>query len=220
MRVWLVDDRRGEDPASLEALLRRLAERPGSGVVLLGARPFGPDLANELHVRQPDLLVVHEAAWPDAPWPQDLLGLGVVVAASPERVRRFQSLADNCNCPLTFVPPSPCADGLALARQTALCARRRHAHWVAQVERLQKRLDDRIIIERAKGILVQRLNITEEEAYKRLRVLSRRQRRQIRDIAQSLLDTQSLLLPEANGFLGDHDGPENGRDDEKLLPPL
>jgi hypothetical protein len=31
-------------------------------------------------------------------------------------------------------------------------------------------------------------------------VISRRQRRQIRDIAQSLLDTESLLLPEMNGF--------------------
>ena len=56
------------------------------------------------------------------------------------------------------------------------------------------------MIERAKGILVQRLGISEEEAYKRLRVSSRRQRRQIRDIAQSLIDTQALLLPEQNGY--------------------
>ena len=55
------------------------------------------------------------------------------------------------------------------------------------------------MIERAKGVLVQRLGVSEEEAYKRLRVLSRRQRRQIRDVAQSLLDAQALLAPEANG---------------------
>jgi hypothetical protein len=67
------------------------------------------------------------------------------------------------------------------------------------VARLQRRLSDRIVIERAKGILVQRLKISEEEAYKRLRVLSRRQRRQIRDIAQSLLDTQFLFLPGSDG---------------------
>jgi hypothetical protein len=56
------------------------------------------------------------------------------------------------------------------------------------------------VIERAKGILVQQLGVSEEEAYKRLRVSSRRQRRQIRDIAQSLIDTQALLLPEQNGY--------------------
>jgi response regulator NasT len=84
-----------------------------------------------------------------------------------------------------------------LGARAALC---RQQALKAQVQALQQRLSDRIVIERAKGILVQRLGVTEEEAYKRLRVLSRRQRRQIRDIAQSLLDTQSLLLPDANGF--------------------
>src|SRR5262249_38808325 len=73
----------------------------------------------------------------------------------------------------------------------------RRQAWQAQVELLQQRLNDRIVIERAKGILVQRLRIAEEEAYQRLRLLSRRQRRQIRDVAQSLLDAQELLLPGA-----------------------
>jgi hypothetical protein len=68
------------------------------------------------------------------------------------------------------------------------------------IRRARGALSDRIIIERAKGILVQRLGITEEDAYKRLRVLSRRQRRQIRDIAQSLVDTQYLFTSDANGF--------------------
>jgi hypothetical protein len=52
-----------------------------------------------------------------------------------------------------------------------------------------------------RGLLVERVGVSEKEAYKRLRVLSRRQRRQIRDIAQALLDTQALLLPEMNGFV-------------------
>ena len=64
------------------------------------------------------------------------------------------------------------------AVEAALSGLRRQRHWKAQVEQLQQRLQDRIVIERAKGVLVQRLGITEEEAYKRLRVLSRRQRQQ------------------------------------------
>jgi len=63
---------------------------------------------------------------------------------------------------------------------------------------LQQRLNDRILIERAKGILVERLSISEKEAYQRLRLQSRRQRRPIRDIAQCLLDAQSLFSPGEN----------------------
>src|SRR5207248_1625381 len=89
---------------------------------------------------------------------------------------------------------------LWLALLGTAAAQRRQLHWKMQLARLQQRLTDRIVIERAKGVLVQRLGISEEDAYKRLRLLSRRQRRQIRDIAQSLLDTQFLFLPEVNGY--------------------
>jgi hypothetical protein len=65
---------------------------------------------------------------------------------------------------------------------------------------LQQRLNDRILIERAKGILVERLSISEKEAYQRMRLQSRRQRRPIRDIAQCLLDAQTLFSPETNGL--------------------
>jgi AmiR/NasT family two-component response regulator len=78
-------------------------------------------------------------------------------------------------------------------------AGKREARWIKEFAHLQQRLADRIVIERAKGILMRRLRISEEEAYKRLRVLSRRQRRQIRKIAQSLLDAEQLFTTEANG---------------------
>lgn len=199
MRVWLVDDRKGDATPALEAVLRTVAERSEGRVVLLGCGPFRPTLPAELRGGQLDLLVVHDPSWPaDVPL-QDVLdaGLGLLLAATPERAEQFLPLAELY--PVWTLSPAPDADALALALSGAHAAQRRHAHWKAQVQRLEQRLADRIIIERAKGILVQRLAITEDEAYKRLRVLSRRQRRQIRDIAQSLLDTESLLLPEVNG---------------------
>lgn len=220
MRVWLVDDRAGDDPDGLEARLKQLALRPECGLQLTAARSFWPNFALDLRARRPDVVVVRDSLWPDDPWAQDVLALGpaVVVATSPAGCERLRGLAEFH--PLLFVPACPTLEDLWLALLSAAAAMRRHACVQTEIARLQQRLSDRIIIERAKGILVQRLNITEEEAYKRLRVLSRRQRRQIRDIAQSLLDTQSLLLPEANGFLGEHEGAENGRDDEKPFPPV
>jgi AmiR/NasT family two-component response regulator len=200
MRVWLVDDRRGDNPGSLEALLSQLGNRPDSGFRLLGAKPFGTDFVSEMRLQQPDVLVIHEPAWPDDAAALDLLGFEptLVVATTPERSARFHSLAERHS--VWFIPPLPSLDCLRLALLGAFAAQHRQAQWRAQLARLQQRLSDRIIIERAKGIMVQRLGISEEEAYKRLRLLSRRQRRQIRDIAQSLLDTQFLLLPESNGL--------------------
>ncbi len=201
MRVWLVDDRVGEDADGLEALLTQLAARPGSGLSLLATRAVWPELAAELRSLRPDVLVVREASWLDGPWTHEVLGFGpaLLIVASPEVCERFRPVAEQH--PVSFLAPRPSLDGLWLALTSAMANQRREAGYRTQVARLQQRLNDRIIIERAKGILVQRLGLSEEDAYKRLRMLSRRQRRQIRDIAQSLLDTQSLLMPGGNGFL-------------------
>jgi AmiR/NasT family two-component response regulator len=48
---------------------------------------------------------------------------------------------------------------------------------------------------RAKGVLVQRFGLGEEEAYRRLRSMARRQRRALREVARSVLDTECLLEP-------------------------
>jgi hypothetical protein len=152
------------------------------------------------------VLVVRDAAWLDGPWTVDVLNLGpaLVVVGSRENCDRFRALAEEH--PVSFLPPRPDAECAWLTLTAALASQRRQAQQKSQLARLQQRLDDRIVIERAKGILVQRLGVSEEDAYKRLRVLSRRQRRQIRDIAQSLLDTESLLAPDENGLL---DGEES-----------
>lgn len=198
MRVWLVDDRRGDDPGSLEALLSQLANRPDSGFRLLGTRSYGPDFVAEMKAQPPDILVIHEPAWPNDPAIGDALtnDPGLVVATSPERSARFIPLAERLT--VCFTPTTPGLDGLWLSLLGAFTGQQRQAQWRLQMGRLQQRLNDRIIIERAKGIMVQRLGISEEEAYKRLRLQSRRHRRQIRDIAQSFLDTQPLFLMDSN----------------------
>jgi response regulator NasT len=203
MRVWLVENKSGGAAGALEVRLKQLEQRPGSGLRLLGASGVQPDFAEAMRKLVPDLLdllVVSEEAWPEEGWTQDVLnlGLGMVVATSPERAERFRSLAEVYS--VTLVPSAPEMDVLWLALLAASAGVRRQAYWQNQVAHLQQRLADRIIIEKAKGILVQRLTITEEDAYKRLRVLSRRQRRPIRDIAQSLLDTEFLFTPDANGL--------------------
>ena len=196
MRAWLVCDRKNATPGVLESALRELVTRPEKELHLLGVSTSqldGADAVEKLAPEMLDVLVVDERAWCEDNWIAELLKLGIagVLAVAAAHVERFRPLA--ALYPLAFVPLVPEPEQLWLGLCSAWAARQRHLHWKAQVDRLQQRLNDRIVIERAKGILVERLHITEEDAYKRLRVLSRRQRRQIRDIAQSLLDTQFLF---------------------------
>ena len=62
-----------------------------------------------------------------------------------------------------------------------------------EVDALHESLEARKIIERAKGILMQRLHISEHEAYERLRQRAREKRCKIKDIAQTVIDAESLL---------------------------
>jgi response regulator NasT len=201
MRVWLVDEKRGNESGSLQTLLSQLAERPETGLTLLGNAPYRPDFAAAMRSLMPDLIVINEQSWPEdfASGEQLSLGAGILVATTVQRSERFRSWGELF--PLVFIPHQISAEGLWLALISTLHCQRRHVHYTGQIAGLQQRLTDRIVIERAKGVLVQRLGVTEEDAYKRLRLLSRRQRRPIRDIAQSLLDTQFLFVPESNGVL-------------------
>jgi ANTAR domain len=201
MRVWLLQSKQGEEPGSLGPLLREWAARPRNVHWRVNTCTFHPGLAAEVQAQQPEVLVLEEVSHPAGPWVEELLGLGValVVVTAEDRREPYGALAEKY--PIHLLPPRPSPEALGLAVLSAQASRHRLLTWKAQAEQLQQRLNDRIIIERAKGILAQHLGISEEEAYKRLRVLSRRQRRQIRDIAQSLLDTQSLLVLGDNGLL-------------------
>jgi response regulator NasT len=201
MRVWLVDERNGI-AGPIESLLRQLEALPALGIRLIGVAPYQADFATAMHKLGPDLLdlvVIHEKTWPEEATLDGVtdLNLGVVIITDSERVQRF--LPWSSRYPLTFVPQAPTAEALALGLKSASAGRLRDAAWQTQMASLQQRLSDRILVERAKGILVQRLGISEEDAYRRLRLLSRRQRRQIREIAQSLLDTQILFAPDLDG---------------------
>lgn len=206
MRVWVVDDQASDNLGALGNVLRPLQERATGHVQVLGVSAYQPDFTTAMTQLLPDLLdliLIREKAWPAGADLQPVLalGAGLVIATSPVGVERFRGLTDQH--PVWFVREAPDVEELWLALVSAHAGRRRHLQGRSQLQRLQQRLDDRIIIERAKGILVQRLKITEEEAYQKLRLQSRRQRRQVRDIAQSLLDTQSLLEPAGsdNGTL-------------------
>lgn len=63
----------------------------------------------------------------------------------------------------------------------------------SQVSELEESLESRKVIERAKGILMQRLGLSERDAYERLRHRARDKRAKMKDIAQAIIEAEELL---------------------------
>jgi len=62
-----------------------------------------------------------------------------------------------------------------------------------EIEDLREALETRKIIERAKGILMDRHHLTEDEAFKRIHFQARNQNKKMRDIAQSIITAAELM---------------------------
>jgi response regulator NasT len=64
-----------------------------------------------------------------------------------------------------------------------------------KVEQLEGALERRSVIERAKGILMERHGVNERDAFELLRDQSRTSGRRVVEVAQSVLDGHALLPP-------------------------
>lgn len=81
----------------------------------------------------------------------------------------------------------PPAINIALARHREMQALRN------KVDELEDSLEARKLIERAKGILMQRLGLSERDAYEKLRQRARDKRAKMKDIAQAIIEAEELL---------------------------
>ncbi len=62
-----------------------------------------------------------------------------------------------------------------------------------ELEQARSQLADRKIVERAKGILMQKRGMSEDEAYKALRKLAMDRNKRLIDIAESVIAAAELL---------------------------
>ena len=66
------------------------------------------------------------------------------------------------------------------------------ARLLEETQEMKRALETRKVMERAKGILQQRHQISEEEAYLRLRNQSRRLRRPMKELAEAIILAEDL----------------------------
>lgn len=89
-------------------------------------------------------------------------------------------------------------DSRALAAALALSATR-HAEFEAleaEVGRAQQALEDRKLVERAKGLLMAALDLSEQDAFRRLQLTARERNLRLADVAARIVEQQPLLEPK------------------------
>lgn len=81
---------------------------------------------------------------------------------------------------------------VAVARAADIASARK------ETETFRQALETRKIVERAKGVLMRRLSIDEETAYRRMQKASQDENRKMREIAESILSAERLYGAEPN----------------------
>ena len=84
-------------------------------------------------------------------------------------------------------------EDLAPALEMAVRRFRQIQSQKREIDDLKETLDTRKLIERAKGILMDRHHMSEEEAFKRIHFQARNQNKKMREIAQSIITAADLI---------------------------
>lgn len=66
----------------------------------------------------------------------------------------------------------------------------------AEIGRAQQALEDRKLVERAKGLLMTALDISEQDAFRRLQLTARERNLRLVDVAARIVEQQDLLAPQ------------------------
>jgi response regulator NasT len=207
LRVVVVAD----DPTTCQ-FYREALSRLGHQVV--GVAHSGKSLAEECRALRPDLVIADvrmpeqdgiaaaEEICRDRPVP-------VILATAyhdPTLLARLPAEAIYGYLVKPF-PQEALAPAIAVAlRQFGRCeALRREAADLRQA------LEDRKVIERAKGILMKRAGVDEAEAFRRLQSLATDQNRKLVEVAQVILTAEEAFSPPSPPPSGDGDGHRRGR---------
>ena len=176
-----------EDESIIRMGLRRILEEAGHRVVAAPdgrtavklARQTGPDLAI-LDIKMPGLdgLEVARQIYARRPLPI------VVLTAYGDR----ELVEQAAGLPILAYLIKPVDEQELLATLEVVTARfAEQQHLVRQANDLEEQLEARKLVERAKGVLMQRESLDEKDAYLRIQRQARQERRTMRQVAEAIL---------------------------------
>jgi response regulator NasT len=191
LRILLVDDM-PERVAVLEEALSR------AGCTIGGVAAPGDDLAAVVRESQPDVIIIDV----DSPSRDTLESLRAINRDLPRPIVMFVDHSDSraIEEAMQAGVSAYVIDGLNAQRvkpviDVAIARFKEYQTLRSELERTKSSLQDRKVIDRAKGILMEQRKISEDEAYRALRRLAMEQNRRLVDVAQQLITFAQMLKP-------------------------
>lgn len=189
LSIAVADDERDTREFLAEAL-----ERAGHKIV--GCFATGDELVKAIHDKKPDLVVA------DIRMPE-IDGIEAATIANHERPIPFilvsafhdQETLDRASAGQVFgylIKPISEAD-LKTAISLAIVRFEQFQALLKDTHDLRQALDDRKIIEKAKGILMKRNQVDEEEAYRRLRKAASQQNVKLNEVCRKVISAEQVF---------------------------
>lgn len=201
LRIVVVNsgDLHGDDAALAAQAQRSAALRAGlleSGYDIVAALPPDIYLPERIAQLQPDLIIIDSQS--DA---RDVLEHIVIATRDARRPIVLFTEDDrtaSMEAALGAGVSAYIVDGLRAERvrpvlEVALARFRREQKLLGELADTRQKLLERKVLDRAKGLLMARYRLTEEEAYGRLRSMAMNKNLRLAEIAQRILDVEDLL---------------------------
>lgn len=175
--------------------LLRIGLRQG-GCEIVGTAPADGALCERVAQLQPDLIVA------DAP--ADACALAAQIGRATLETRRPVVLFTedrrraSMEAALAAGVTSYVVEGLQAARigpvvQVALARFRQQHKLLEELDAARHKLAERKVIDRAKGLLMDRGRLSEDQAYQKLRTMAMNKNMKLGELAQRILDVEDLL---------------------------
>ncbi len=187
----------GADEAAIEQADRARALRIGlleNGYNILAALPPSDDLEAQIAKLQPDLIIIDE---------QSDAALQRVVAATANARRPIVCFTEDDDRTKmhaaikagvsAYVVAGLSADRVKAVLDVAVTRFKVEEELRSELEETRNKLAERKIVERAKGLLMERQQCSEDEAYSKLRRLAMDKNLKLVEVAQRMLDVAELL---------------------------
>lgn len=153
-------------------------------------------LLKAVETHQPDVVIVDV----DSPSRDALEQLALINRHAPRPVVMFSADGDEqlIRAAVGAGVTAYIVDGLSPARlrpiiQVALARFEQQAHLRRQLDEVQQQLQDRKLIEQAKGVLMEKRGLSERDAYAALRQQAMKQNLKLADVARRVLGMAELL---------------------------
>ena len=171
---------------STRAVLIRLAD--DSGFELVGEAPTWDGICDLVTSRAADLVLISGS-------PDFARGLGVLAGeiATAIVAPDAPSAKEYAECgAFVVLTPEVEPEVMAVLATTAVARAGDLRAARQEADNLRGLLETRKVVERAKGVLMRRLGVSEDAAYRRMQKASQDENRKMKDIAESILSAERL----------------------------